>query len=83
MAKAVTRYEAWAAEWPDEHGMRACRNIEGLIRLRGVLERCIDAEIIRAREQGATWSTIPYGRSKQAAQQRHAAAMSRRPVKRH
>lgn len=70
-------YEAKADTEPEEHGFRASANLRLLQDLRAAIETEIDREIIRAREQGMSWAGIEYGSSKQAAQQRHAAAVRR------
>ena len=77
LRRRIDGYEAKANLQPDEHGYRAKENIRHLQTLEQAVRREIDREIIRAREQGATWSMIGFGRSKQAAQQRHAAALRR------
>ena len=73
----IKGYEEKADGVGDEHGFRASENLRHLQQLRTAIEAEIDREIIRAREQGAPWSGIMYGSSKQAAQQRHAAATRR------
>lgn len=60
----------------DELGFRASRNIGELRALQASISDQIDEEIIRGREQGAPWHLL--GTSKQQAQQRHAAALTRR-----
>ncbi len=65
---------------PDERGERAAQNVKLLLKLRDAVDAQIDREILRAREQGASWSDIAWRAgmgSKQAAQQRHAAAARR------
>lgn len=70
------------ADVSDEHGFRASRNIEELRRLRGALDGFIDAELVRGREQGASWDML--GTSKQQAQQRYKRIMAqKRRVNRH
>ena len=55
---------------PDEQGQRALARINELAPLRRMIEGEINKEVVRAREQGATWSAL--GRvllmSKQGAQ---------------
>lgn len=78
LRRRVDAYEKKTAERPEEYGRRACADLEQLVQLRAAIESEIDDAIIRAREAGASWTFIPYGGSKQAAQQRHAAAVRRR-----
>lgn len=61
---------------PDEHGFRARRNIEELYKLRGALDGLIDAEMVRGRDQGASWNML--GTSKQQAQQRYKRIMAQK-----
>lgn len=77
LRRRIDGYEEKSSRAPDEHGYRAGEHLRHLQTLRQAIETEIDREILRAREQGASWSSIPYGGSKQAAQQRHRAATAR------
>ena len=61
---------------PDEHGWRAASRVRLLQELELAIRDEIDREIIRAREQGASWGALGM-RSKQAGQARHKAAVAR------
>jgi hypothetical protein len=80
LKRRIKRYEEHASRRADGNGFRACENIKHLQMLEAAVRNELDREIIRAREQGATWAMIPFGNSKQAAQQRHAAAIARQPT---
>jgi hypothetical protein len=77
--RRVKTARARAEEAPDEHGIRASRNLDELRKLQWSIEKLMDDEIIRGRDQGASWSML--GTSKQQAQQRHKRALER--VNRH
>jgi hypothetical protein len=65
---------------PEDRGERAAANVGLLLKLRAAVDAEIDREILRARQQGASWSLLAAVAgmgSKQAAQQRHAAAARR------
>ena len=70
-----------AEEAPDRLGWQASRNLDELWKLQAAIERMIDEELIRGREQGASWAML--GTSKQQAQQRHRRALERQGVNRH
>lgn len=80
LRRRIGRYEEETAAHTDEHGYGASDNLPRLQKLRESIDREIDREIIRVRvrDQGMRWSGIEDGSSiKQAAQQRHAAALKR------
>ena len=58
-----------AEDQPDEHGQRALARINKLVPLRRLVDKEIDKEVVRAREQGASWSALgrALGMSKQGA----------------
>jgi hypothetical protein len=72
----IARYEADTEVVADEHGFRAAERIRRLERLRLAVEGEIDREILRAREQGASFGTLGF-RSRQAAHARWRAARRR------
>ena len=76
LSAVLDKCRATAELQPDD-GHRACSNIRQLQNLERTIQDEVDQEIVRARAQGASWAQIPYGRSRQASQQRHAAATER------
>ena len=62
---------------PDEHGARVMARLDELLPLAHEVEQEIDREIVRAREQGMSWSLLgaTLHMSKQGAQHRYRVAM--------
>lgn len=74
VAKAAERV---SPQTPD-HGIQGSTSVRELYALQARIITMIDQEIIEARAAGAQWGQL--GTSKQQAQQRHRAAMSRQGV---
>ena len=47
-----------AEDQPDDHGQRSLARINELVPLRRLVEKEIDQEVVRAREQGASWTAL-------------------------